>query len=318
MKTILGLDAGFGAFKVYGENGGEQVVAHVAEAPSAEIDFAAVGMGGKPTATLITNGIGRFYVGMGAAELGRVNNRMDYDRLTGSPELKAIYLASLGKAGANSRDSISLVAGVPLGFVSGDGVKERVAQLKGWMAGEHHWEEGRKARGANVTSVAVLSQPHAAYLDYVLNDDGTENDNAVAGEMGIISIGHNTIELLVTEDGNPSRKFAHGEKAGVRRMLETINKELGGGYEIAELDSKLRVGKLNAEKAIATWGSEVASVIERAWGESHRRFAKVIAVGGGIRFVQPQLKKLFGSRLVVPEDAVMAIARGLYKFGVRP
>lgn len=315
-KVTYGLDTGFGSFKIYGKDTSALVVSHVAEVNGSSIDFGAIGGDKKVSAQLISNGVGRFWCGLGASDLGRVNGRMDYEKLTGSPEMIALFFAVLGKTGATHNDSMHLVVGVPFGFVSGDGVKERVAQLKGWMIGEHNWTDGKRQRSAKVSNVSVISQAQAAYLDYGLDESGNESNSDIEGEIGVISIGHNTVELIVLEDGVPSRKFAHSEKLGVRRMLETINASKGNSYEIAELDTKLRAGKLDTDKAVAVWGSEISAAIERGWGESHKRFNKVVAVGGGVKFLNHQLKGLFGSRLVVPDEPVMSVSRGLYKHGV--
>lgn len=317
MKTTVGLDVGFGAFKTWGANSGNLVVAHVAESNGKEIDLSAVGLGTRSTATMISNHIGKFWVGAGATDMGRVATRLDYDRFTGSPEMRALFYAALGNAGILSRDGVNLVVGVPLGFVSGDNVKARIAALRGWMVGKHEWQEGRRERCANVIDVKIISQPHAAYMDYVLDINGNQNDRAVEGEVGLISIGFNTIEFMVMEDGKPSRQFAGGDKVGVRRLLESINASMGNTYSLEELDAKLRAGKLATDKAALVWRSEVLAAIERMWGESHRRFSEVIAVGGGVKLMGDTLRDTFGStRLASVDDGVMSIARGLYKVGV--
>ena len=317
-KRTRGLDVGFGAFKIFGDTGGHTIVSHVSEAAANEIAFEAVGLKTKTEARLICNGVGRHWVGLGAAELGSVAMRLDYDRLTGSPEMKALFYAALGQAGATSRDVVNLTVGVPLGFLVGEDWKPRVAALKSWMQGAHEWTDGKRDRATYVEKVGIISQPHAAYLDDVLLLDGTANPaTAVSGEVGVISIGFNTIELLVMEDGQPSRRFAHGEKVGVRRLLESANTALGNAYSLAELDAKLRTGKLSIVNALPVWSSSILSSIERAWGETHHRFSRVVAVGGGVQFLDRTLRAMFGSRLVVPQDEVMSIARGLYKLGVK-
>lgn len=324
MITKIGFDPGYGAAKLFSSTGGYTVVAHVTPAKADQIDFGAIGIEQKTNAQLISNGIGRWWVGAGASDIGPVNSRMDFDSLSGSPELRAVLYAALGKIGPTSKDTLHLVVGVPLGFVTGNGVKERVSNLKNWLLQAdsadpmHRWQEGRKERAARITQVTVLSQPHAAYLDYVLDDSGRENDNAVAGEYGVISIGHNTVEMMVIKDGEPSRRYAHSAHAGVRQLLEEVNEARGGGYEIAQLDKDLRDGTLDRPaSADAAWQSDLAKVIYSGWSEDHKRFSQIIIAGGGIRFAMPTLKKIFGvSKLRQVDDPVISISRGLYKFGV--
>lgn len=317
-KQVVGLDLGFGAFKIYTPDASGIVVSHVAEARVGDAGLSTVGLNIDPTTQVITNHIGRYYVGLGSAKLGRVNSRLDYDRLTGSPEMRALLYASLGKIGPTYKDTIGLVVGVPIGFVMGeaDEVKARVRAAKEWMLAEHRWMDGKKERTATVSSVSILSQAQAAYIDYAFDSTGQPIDENVDGEIGIVSIGHNTVELLAVSDGEPVRRFMLGEKSGVRRLLETVNTAMGGGYEIAELDARLRAGKLNIQNATDSWLEEIAGVMERGFNGASGRFRKVLAVGGGVRFVQPMLKRTFGARLVVPDDAVMSIARGLHKYGL--
>lgn len=59
------------------------------------------------------------------------------------------------------------------------------------------------------------------------------------------------------------------------------------------------------------WGREVSGAIEHAWGRSWRRFARVVVVGGGAIILNGQLA--FAGKAAVPDDPVLAIARGLYK-----
>jgi len=319
MKQVVGLDLGFGAFKIYTADASGVVVSHVSEARVGDAGLSAIGVNIDPTTQVITNHIGKYYVGLGAAKLGRVNSRLDYDRLTGAPEMRALLYASLGKIGPTYKDTIGLIVGVPVGFVMGDAdeVKARVRAAKDWLIAEHSWLDGKRERTATVSSVSIISQAQAAYIDYSHDSTGEPIDENVDGEIGVVSIGHNTVELLAMSDGEPVRRFMFGEKAGVRRLLETVNIALGGSYDIAELDARLRAGKLDIKNGLESWSSEIAGVIERGFNGASGRFRKVVAVGGGVRFVQPTLKRLFGSRLVVPDDAVMSIARGLHKFGLQ-
>jgi hypothetical protein len=68
--------------------------------------------------------------------------------------------------------------------------------------------------------------------------------------------------------------------------------------------------------ALPIWASEVMGLLERRWGAKHRRFAAVILVGGGVKLLRQQLALRFGGKAYIPDDPVLATARGLYKFAV--
>src|SRR5690606_8011733 len=98
-------------------------------------------------------------------------------------------------------------------------------------------------------------------------------------EIGIISIGFNTVELLVVQDSAPVQRFTAGSTNGVRRLLELLNP--GGLYSLGELDTQIRTGSLATGDALNVWEREVTGQVERVWGTAWRRFASIILVGGG-------------------------------------
>ncbi len=55
------------------------------------------------------------------------------------------------------------------------------------------------------------------------------------------------------------------------------------------------------------------SFVERRWGNAYKRFAAVIVVGGGALLLRNSLVARFNARAWVPDDPVVATARGLYK-----
>jgi hypothetical protein len=108
-------------------------------------------------------------------------------------------------------------------------------------------------------------------------------------------------------------RFTRGNTLGVRRLLELKNGD--GLWSLGALDEKLRAGGMKAElkQAMPVWSREVNGEIEKVWGNSHRRFAKVLIVGGGALLLRDTLTNQFGHKAWVADDAVLAIARGLWK-----
>jgi hypothetical protein len=89
----LAFDAGFGSIKLFGKSGGLLLQSAVA------INGASLGklVGLKSTRRPlhIQNERGSFYVGQGAHQFGRPVQNLDFDRLTGSPEMLALLHGAL-------------------------------------------------------------------------------------------------------------------------------------------------------------------------------------------------------------------------------
>ncbi len=316
MKTI-GLDMGMGATKLWSDAGGKIVLSQVSMPTREDIDLKALGMSAKRKPLTILNGAGRLLVGEGAHDAGTPVERLDYDKLAGSPEMKALVYAALTSQNTSEDDPLALMVGLPLGLATGDDSKKRVDAVKLWLAGAHVWRADKVEHVAVVSRVGCVSQAHAAYLDWLLDINGRPVGRQIKGkEVAVISIGFNTIELLVLKDNQAVAKFTVGEKLGVRRYLELVNEKRRGLFSLGELDIKLRAGALDEPAALLKWGSQVRGHIERQWGDAAQRFDAVIAVGGGALLLHSELVDLFGDRLIDSDEPVLSVARGLYKFGL--
>jgi hypothetical protein len=182
------------------------------------------------------------------------------------------------------------------------------------MTGKHQWQADGKDYKVEIIEVNVTSQPVGALFDYLLTEDGrfiTNRKAAFKTEVGIISIGFNTIELLVVQDKKIVQKFTAGTTAGVRRLLELVNES--SAYTLGELDTLLRSKSLNIKTALPVWESEVTGVINKHWSKTWRRFNKILLVGGGAALLKDTLPYKFNGKAFVPADPVLSIARGLYK-----
>jgi hypothetical protein len=135
-------------------------------------------------------------------------------------------------------------------------------------------------------------------------------------EIAVISVGFNTIEMVVLRDNQAVSRFIAGEKLGVRRFLELANESRRGLFSLGELDIRLRAGALDEPAALSKWSAQVHGHIERTWSDAAQRFDHVIAVGGGSLLLRQALTDLFGNRLIESDEPVLSVARGLYKFGL--
>ena len=281
--TVIGIDPGAGAIKLYGPAGGVQVPAILAVDEGHTL-ARMVGLAQRKPPLRIRTDNGSFFVGSGAHEWGRpLSEDLDHDRFTGSPELRAMLAAGFtgyAQTYESLADPLAVYLGLPLEALSeeagavADGVRR-------WLVGAHAWQADARPLSVTVETVKITSQAAGALFDYLLDDSGAFIPARKAHfdkEIGVISVGMNTVELLVTRSGAPQDRFTAGRTVGVRRLLDLVNP--GGLYSLGELDTQLRAGKLDTAAALPVWEREVLSFVERRWGNAYKRFAAVIVVGG--------------------------------------
>lgn len=314
----LGLDAGNGAFKVYGMAGGLEVLSQVATNGGQRV---AVTMGLKKTKAPLNvrNAHGSFYIGAGAHDYGRPVESLDVERFGGTPEMVALFHGALThyqtKYGAFEAP-LRLVIGLPQETLTNESVESTRESVTRWLKGAHAWQADGKEYLAEVAEVKITSQVSGGLFDYLLDDQGrfiAARKKAFSGEVGIISVGFGTVELMAVRDRAPVQRFTAGSGSGVRRLLEILNGQRL--YSLGEMDMLLRSGGLDMKEALPVWKREVQGVVERQWGNAWRRFAVVLVMGGGALLL-PEMRTMFNGRGYVPENPVMSIARGLYKMSL--
>jgi len=211
--------------------------------------------------------------------------------------------------------STNLVAGLPIAAVTGADAPATVSAVKAFLSGDHMWTADDTAHALGIAEVGVASQPVGALFDYLINSryEMTPDKKMIfkQKEIGVLGIGMNTVDLLVTAQGAPVEAFTGADTLGVRRLLELSNRD--GLYTTAQLDDQLRSGVLDTSTSLTIWQREVMGLIESTWGKYFKRFATVICVGGGSILLRDALLKRFNGKTWTPDDPVMSTARGLYK-----
>jgi hypothetical protein len=92
----VAFDAGFGSIKVYGKRGGLVMQSAVATNGTRAIGKL-TGLRSTKRPLHIEGATGSFYVGQGAHNFGRPVQSLDFDRLTGAPEMIALFEAAMTK-----------------------------------------------------------------------------------------------------------------------------------------------------------------------------------------------------------------------------
>ena len=151
-------------------------------------------------------------------------------------------------------------------------------------------------------------------FDYLLNDDGewiAARKGAFSKEIGVISIGFDTVELMVVNNKSVVPAFTGGDKIGARELLRLHDPR--GLYSMSELEPQLRSGALDVAEQLPVWERKITGFVDAKWRTTWRRFAAIVIVGGGAVLLKDTLPAKFAGKAVVPDQPVLAVARGLYK-----
>lgn len=310
----IGFDAGMGALKLY--LGADARVEFLSQVSVNGVPHAKTTLGLKTTKPPLRIEVNHqtFLVGPRAHDWGRPIESLDYERLTGTPEMIALFCGALTQVAAHLTAPIHLIVGLPHGSVAGAEGEANIAAVRRWMEGKHTWRADGVEYSVEVASVKVATQATGALFDYLLDDAGTfipERKHAFKNEVGVVSIGFNTVELQVVRHKTEVNRFTGGATVGVRRLLELTDSQRL--YSLGELDALLRTKRLDVSDALPVWEREVVGFIESKWGNTWRRFAAVLIVGGGAHVLRESLPYRFNGKAFIPDDPVITIARGLYK-----
>lgn len=340
LPCLLGQDLGNGASKLYGPRGCVEVVSHVS-VDGGESYAALEGMSrARPPLRIALPDGSTFYVGAGASFWSsRSLSNYAYDRLTGTPEVRALFYAGLtaymrefGLAGP-----VRLTVGLPFALAATTAEAERARrQVKSWLEGLHTWNADDAAYSVHVESAAATPQAIGAVFDFLLDEAGAmrperraclapERRGGPARELGVITVGMGTLEaaavVIGRGDGGRSAlqlvpRFTVGADVGVRRLFEIVDPRRQ--YKPGELDTLLRSRQLDVSAAVRIWEREVIAALEPRWGEDWRRFGQVVLVGGGALpfLLGSRLRERFGHLAWVPDNPVTSVAGGLYKCGL--
>jgi hypothetical protein len=314
----VGLDAGMGAIKIWSDDGGLDMLSQVATNGGEHLD-GMIGLKAAVRPLMIETADGEFYVGERAHNYGRPVENMNFDRFSGSPEMRVMVYGTWTRYMQNNgpfKAPLSVMVGLPLQTM-GESMKESRLQIRRWLIGPHHWKADGVDYAVDVKRVRWNSQPAGALFDYVMDFSGNPvegHERALRSETAILSVGFNTLELMVVQNQTVNERFTTGAKLGVRRLLDLVSKK----YSLGELDVMLRGGNLKYKDKLPIWASEVNGAIEDVWGEDLSRFAAVLVVGGGALLLGNHLNLVADGidKKVLSDEPVLSVARGLYKIDV--
>ncbi len=325
MKTNIGLDLGMSSTKLVGPKGEILFYNQASLLNATKMEGSYAGMRNRRRPMVVKGEFGEFYVGKRAHDFGQPVESFDFEHLTGTNEMRALVYGALTvyqKQYGVFDEPLVIAVGLPLQLMSGDAAKRNQGLVQKWLMGAHTWQADGETFTVNVERVAMAPQAIGALFDYVFDMKGEAiqgHEDAMQKECAEISLGSNSVELMVTKRNSDTERFNGGEAVGVRKLFKRIDPK--GLYTYGELDMKMRGKddefsdeiKAKLPEFINSWSVEVKGFINRKWEGAHERFHKIFIVGGGAFLLEKQLSARFNGRTVMPENPVMSIARGLYK-----
>lgn len=339
---ILGLDPGFGGFKLAEVTPSGIKTTHI---PSV------VGIGDTDLGLLSLGALGRrrndhtphavawngtcYLVGAGVARFARPLQRLDYQRLSDGPELRALTYATLAQALGPGQHDVSLILGLPVEVMADR--QQATSVLKGlrkWLLGQHHFQVDSNACHVQVDEVKALAQPVGAFFAWGLDDAGNwrRSPDDLKAPVGVCDIGFNTLDLFAVEGGQVVARFTGGETLGMRRaaelLIDLVQPRFGITLALPQADALLREKqpslydngnavdiKMLVSQALATAGASAFDFLERHWGNG-RHFAHLLFTGGGSQALRTGVIRAYPHGVILPEP-VTANAVGLARYACR-
>lgn len=321
-SEMLGVDFGMSSTKIVGAKGEIMFYNQAALPLGGKVEGAFTGMKARKRPMVVSGVFGEFYVGKGSHDFGEPMESFDAESLTGTNETRALFYGALTmyqKMHGRFESGLAIAVMLPLQLITGERAKKNQEAVQSWLMGTHTWKANGEEFSATIEKVALAPQAIGALFDYVFDNNGeaiSGHEDAMKMECAEISVGSNSVELMVTKRNSDTEKFIGGKSVGVRKLFKRIDPK--GLYTYGDLDLKLRgkdddfddETKAKLPGHIESWSVEVKDFINKKWEGAHERFHKIFLVGGGVYLIEKQLKARFNGRTVVPENPLMSIARG--------
>jgi len=288
----------------------------------------------------------RHLVGAYVNLYARPIERLDFDRLTFSPELRALLYTTLGKLLSRPGVSVlpdatvdlALIIALPVQVLQGPDAKAVVQALESWILGEHFFFLNDRAFHLRVQALKAMTQPLGSFFDWGMNVNGQwgRSPADLKASVAVLDQGFNTLDLFHLAGGQIVRRYTGGETLGQRRaakaMQDLLMQKAGRRFSLHEADEFVRQAsnghraellvkgeamdlKPLARQALDIAAGEVRAYLSQTW-EDGRTFDYILLTGGGVLAMGERLRSAYPNAIELPEP-VTANARGLAKFAQR-
>jgi hypothetical protein len=318
---LIGYDPGMGNQKIYGKHGGAIYPSHVSINTDGKVlkSMRNVGIKAKTKPMEITIGNLQYFAGLTSHYYGQPIENMGYDRLLGSPELRVMFYSILTeyavKYQVDFSKPIHLAIGLPFELLQGSEAESNSKKIKKFLSGEHAWVANDKAYTVLVEKVLITNQAVGAFFDMQLDLQGKSIPEHISLQkkgVGVISVGSKTTEIMFLDALQLTPNMTEGRTFGVSDLLTMANSE--GHYTLAMLDEKLRAGTIDLQNLEPVWTRNLFGHVQKVWGSNWKRAARILLVGGGVQIMNGQFDQYFEGRSYRPDDPIIAVSRGLFKF----
>jgi hypothetical protein len=325
VKIGLGVDLGMSSAKIVGEAGEILFFNQAALPGNVRVEGSYTGMRARKRPMIVSGDFGSFYVGKNAHDFGQPAESFDFETLTGTNEMRALFYGALTMYQSmygRFNGPLVLAVMLPLQLITGENAKKNQVAVQKWMTGNHSWSADGEEFTVVVDKILLAPQAIGALFDYVFDMKGQAiagREKATKLECAEISIGSNSVELMVTKRNSDTERFNAGKTVGVRKLFKRIDPK--GLYTYGELDMKLRgkddefdeETKRKLPGFIDSWAVEVKDFINKQWEGAEERFNLIFLVGGGAFLLEKQLSARLNGKTILPENPLMSIARGGFK-----
>ncbi|MBN2701025.1 MAG: ParM/StbA family protein [Methylothermaceae bacterium] len=224
----------------------------------------------------------------------------------------------------SERDAVNrLVTGLPVNQYLDMDLRKR---LKGSIEGTHQVTPKRKVL---VEEVKIVPQPLGGFIDYIwsLEDAAEMEDSRVL----VVDPGFFSVDWVVIDKAELDRSSSGTSMEASSVVLEEaarlIAMEHGGNVGRERLENAVRTGKRTVrlfgqaveiepylKQAVSKVGPRVATVLREALRKETLAADLILVVGGGASFFREPVQEAFPRfPLVVPDDPVLANARGFWR-----
>ena len=267
--------------------------------------------------------------------------RMDFDRFTDSPELRATFYATLYQFVNGGLNDVALAVALPVEVVQDRAQAAKVERsIKSWMLGEHVFSVDGVETVINITNVRCkIPQPVATWFDWGMNVGGqwTRGKTAPHEPTLVIDQGFNTLDMLLVENSQISERITRGDTLGMSRAAEMLIAAVVDRYgiklELHRANDLIKdvVNKRKAEIYVGGKTTDISQIARQSLSEFksdisnflRQTFSKqkenpnTLLTGGGVLAVSDVFYRHIPDAQAMYEP-VMANARGLAKLAARP
>ncbi|MEA5553673.1 ParM/StbA family protein [Anabaena cylindrica UHCC 0172] len=229
------------------------------------------------------------------------------------------------------KDDISVIVGLP--FLSLEQFEKEKAQLTSLISGPHVMNFRGETVQLNVTKVWVMPEGYGS----LLWSEGQPNKGAAIPDLtkvsvGIVDIGHQTIDLLMVDNFRFARGASKSEDFGMSKFYEMVAKEIDG----ADSQSLALISAVNKPKGDRFYRPKGASkptnlddflpnlteqfsreICSRVLAWLPERVTDVIITGGGGEFFWEDVQRLLkeakiSAHLAAPSRQANALGQFIY------